>query len=276
MTKTPQSPDTPESWGAASRGYAEKVAPPLMRPFADELLARLDIKQDSTVLEVGAGSGVLTEVLFPGVESVLATDFSPGMIRVLRERLTALGAKNVRCDVMDGQALALADSTFDAAACSFALMLFPDRHRGFAELCRVVRPNGRVAISGWAGPDKFEAFGLFLAAVRAAFPEMPPPPSPPPVFSLADPTEFAAEMTSAGFLDVEVDYVARDLEITDFETLWIMLTAGAPPVQVLIDRIGPSGKDRLRDKLYEIVEARFGGGPITITNVATLGSGSAS
>lgn len=270
------SPDTPESWGAASRGYAENVAPLLMRPFAEELVARLDIDENSTVLEVGAGSGALTEVLFPRVKSVFATDFSPEMIEVLRERLMAVGATSVQCDVMDGQALTLGDSSFDAAACSFALMLFPDRHKGFAELCRVVRPNGRVAISGWAGPDKFEAFGLFLAALRAAFPETPPPPSPPPVFSLADPTEFTAEMEAAGFRDVEVDYVAREVEVPDFETMWITLTAGAPPLQVLFDRIGSSGKDRLRDHLHEIIEERFGGGPIKVTNVATLGSGSAS
>lgn len=270
------SPDTPESWGAASRGYAERVAPLLMRPFADELVARLEVNQNSTVLEVGAGSGALTEVLFPRVKSVFATDFSPEMVRVLRERLMALGATNVHCDAMDGQALALGDSSYDAAVCSFALMLFPDRHKGFTELCRVVRPNGRVAISGWAGPDKFEAFGLFLAALGAAFPEIPPPPSPQPVFSLADPTEFASEMEAAGFLEVEVDYVARDMEVPDFETMWIMLTAGAPPVQVLFDRIGSSGKDRLRDQLHEMIEERFGSGPIRITNVATLGSGSAS
>ncbi len=155
-------------------------------------------------------------------------------------------------------------------------MLFPERHSGFTELCRVVRPNGRVAVSGWAGPDRSEAFGLFLAAVRAAFPDMPPPPSPPPVFSLADPAGFAAEMEAAGFREVEVDYVSRDLEVPDFETMWTMLTAGAPPVKVLFDRIGPSGKERLRDQLRGIVEDRYGGGPLRVKNVATLGLGFAS
>ncbi len=105
MTNPANSPDTPESWGAASRGYAEKLAPFMMRPFAHELIARLDIDESSTVLEVGAGSGALTEVLFPRVKSVLATDFAPEMVRVLREHLEALGATNVQCDVMDGQAL---------------------------------------------------------------------------------------------------------------------------------------------------------------------------
>jgi len=275
MTEIPQTPDTPESWGAASRGYAEKVAPLLMRAFAEPLLDRLDLDGAAEVLEVGAGSGILTEVLFPRAGSVLATDFAPQMIEVLRERLEAAGADNVRCQVMDGQALPLEDSSFDAAACSFALMLFPDRSRGFAELCRVVRPGGRVAVSGWAGPDKFEAFGLFLAALQQAFPDMPAPPSPPPVFSLSDPADFKSQMEVAGFRDVEVEYVARDMEVSDFDEMWGMLTVGAPPVQVLFDRVGPAGRERLCDKLREIVERRFGSGPIKLTNVATLGCGCA-
>lgn len=276
MTQTQPSPDTPESWGAASRGYADKVAPFLMSAFALAHIERLDVGAEIEALEVGAGSGALTEVLSERVKSLLATDFAPAMIEVLRERLHAAGTANVRCEVMDGQALELPDASFDAAACSFALMLFPDRAKGFAELNRVLRPGGRAVVSGWAGPDKFEALGLFLSAMQAAFPDMPPPPSPPPVFSLADPDKFQAEMEASGFQEVEIELEARDLQVADFDTMWSMLTAGAPPVQVLIDRVGPSGKDLLRGKLHEIVEERFGGGPITLTNVATFGSGIAS
>ena len=265
--------DTPENWGAASRGYAEDVAPVLMRAFTAPLVEQLAVDRSAEVLEVGAGSGVLTEALFPRVKSVMATDFAPKMVDVLRERLQAAGAANVQCDVMDGQALAFPDASFDAAASSFALMFFPDRIKGFAELCRVVRPGGRVAVTGWAGPDRFESFALFLAAVKTAFPEMPAPPSPPPVFSLADPEVFASEMEAAGFRDVRVEFVARELVLSDFEGLWRMMTAGAPPVQALLDRVGPAGKDRLRESLHALVKERFPGGTIRVTNVATLGVG---
>ena len=71
MNNISQSPHTPEAWGAASRGYAEKIAPFLMRPFSDELVVRLNVNEYTTVLEVGADSGALTEALFPRVKSVL-------------------------------------------------------------------------------------------------------------------------------------------------------------------------------------------------------------
>lgn len=272
--KTPQTPDTPENWSAASRGYAEKVAPRLMQAFAEEHIERLGLGSDAEVLEVGAGSGALTEALARRVHSVLATDFAPGMIDILRERLRSAGVTNVRCEIMDGQALDLQDGSFDGAASSFALMLFPDRAKGFAELRRVLRSGGRAAVSGWAGPDKFEAFGLFLDGLHAAFPDLPPPPSPPPVFSLADPAGFMAEMEAAGFSKVEVDFASHELEVADFDELWALLTAGAPPVEVLLKRIGPEGRDRLQGSLAAIVEDRYGSGPICLTNVATLGTGS--
>ena len=275
MTENVPTADSPESWGAASRGYAEKVAPLLMQAFADTFVERLGADSDAEVLEVGAGSGALTEALARRVKSVLATDFAPQMIEVLQERMQAVGATNVRCEVMDGQALALDDKSFDAAACSFALMLFPDRAQGFSELCRVLRPGGRALISTWAGPDKFEAFGLFLAAMDVAFPDMPPPPSPLPVFSLADPTDFRAQMEAGGFHDVAVEFASQELEVQTFDELWAMFTVGAPAVQVLFDRVGARGERRLRDALREIVEERFGTGPITTTNVATVAVGSA-
>lgn len=273
VMSTPPTPDTPETWSAASRGYAERVAPLMMETFADEFVDRLDVDATTEALEVAAGSGALTQALAKRVKSLLATDFAPDMVELLRERVRGTGAENVDCEVMDGQALALDDDSFDRAACSFALMLFPDRARGFAELRRVLRPGGRAMVSGWAGPDKFEAFGLFLDAMRAAFPHMPPPPTPPPVFSLSDLTDFKAQMEASGFKDVEVDFVSRDLEVTGVDQIWGMLTSGAPPVRMLLERVGSQGESKLRDTLAKIIEQRFGSGPFRLSNVATVGCG---
>ena len=271
--KSVPTPDTPENWDAASGGYAKKIAPAMMQAYAEELVERLDVAASTQALEVGAGSGALTEMLSGRVKSLLATDFSPKMVELLRDRMRAVGADNVTCAVMDGQALDLDDNSFDRAASSFALMLFPDRAAGFSELRRVLRPGGRAVVSAWAGPDQFEALGLFLEGMRDAFPDMPPPPAPPPVFSLANPADFKAQMEGGGFSDVEVDFVQRTLEIPTFDDMWAMLTIGAPPVQILFDRIGPDGRDQLRAGVAGIVEQRFGSGPIKLTNTATVGQG---
>ncbi len=271
MTSGPN-PHNSERWSAASRGYAEHVAP-LLEPFAEEFVDRLDVDADTAALEVGAGSGALTETLARRVGSVLATDFAPGMVELLIARMESVGATNVECRVMDGQALQLDDASFDRAVSSFAVMLFPDRAKAFSELHRILRPGGRALVSGWAGPDKFEGFGLFLEGLEAAFPDMPPPADPPAILSLADPAGFKTEMEAAGFDDVQVDFVTREVEMSDFDELWATLTSGAPPIQVLMDRIGSSGEQRLRETLRDIVERRFGDGPIRQVNTATVGMG---
>ena len=169
----------------------------------------------------------------------------------------------------------IGDDKMDRAACSFGLMLFPDRHKGFKELNRVLRPGGKTVVSAWAGPEKFDGISILLEAIQQAFPDLPKPTSTPPVFSLSDSDSFKAQMEAAGFRHVEVDYVAKDLTVNNFDEMWGMFTVGAPPIKVLFEKVGSEGKDKIHDVLAEIVEKRYGSGPITISNTATLGVGTA-
>ena len=265
--------DTPENWDAASQGYAEKVAPFLMESFAQAHIDRLNLNGTEEAIELAAGSGALTAQLAKNVRSLLATDYSPKMIEQARRKISNAGITNVEFEVMDGQALDVDDATYDRAACSFGLMLFPDRHKGFLELYRILRPGGRAVVSGWAGPDRFEAFGLFMEAIQKAIPDFPKAQTPPPVLSLADPDSFRIQMEEAGFKEVEVDFVTRESVFDDFTGVWAMLTTGAPPIQMIFDKVGADGKDRIHDALANIIEKRFGSGPVSLSNVATIGSG---
>ena len=131
--------DTPENWDYASDGYAEKIAPVMMETFAEEFIDHLDVHKDTRALEVAAGSGALTETYASRVGSLLVTDFSPKMLSYNQRRMQSGGYTNVSHALMDGQALDLEDNNFDRAASSFGVMLFPDRHKGFCELRRVVK-----------------------------------------------------------------------------------------------------------------------------------------
>jgi len=265
--------DTPGNWDIASQGYASNIAPYMMEPFAAEIIHRLDVDHQANVLEVAAGSGALTLALSKRVKSLLATDFSPKMLEILGERISDAGIENTELELMDGQALEIDNASFDRAACSFGIMLFPERHKGFSELVRVLRPQGKAVVCAWAGPDKFEAFGLFMEGIQKAFPDFPKPEKPLPVFSLSDPVSFKEQMEAAGFMNVEVEFVAKTLVIESFDTLWGMLTIGAPPVKILFDQVGDEGIVRIREAMFEIIDKRYGSEPISLTNVATMGYG---
>jgi ABC-2 type transport system ATP-binding protein len=95
------------------------------------------------VVEFGCGSGFFTESLARNATSVLATDFSPGMLARAEERCRA---SNVTFQIEDCQSSTLEDEVFDAAFLSLVLQ-FADHERTIAEMQRVLKPGGRLLIA---------------------------------------------------------------------------------------------------------------------------------
>jgi phosphatidylethanolamine/phosphatidyl-N-methylethanolamine N-methyltransferase len=95
------------------------------------------------LLIVGVGTGADLPCLPDGLE-VLATDLTPAMLEQARAR--ARPGLRVDFRVMDGMALELPDDSFDAALLHMVLEVIPDPARCLAEVARVLRPGGRVAV----------------------------------------------------------------------------------------------------------------------------------
>ena len=112
-----------------------------MRPYAIttlDLVGLTHCTDQVRLLDVAAGTGVVAlEAARRGAE-VLATDFAPGMVEVMRRRFAAEGL-DARAEVMDGQALSLHDQSFDMGTSTFGLMFFSDPLAGLRELRRVLR-----------------------------------------------------------------------------------------------------------------------------------------
>lgn len=113
------------------------------------------------LLIVGVGTGADLPHLPDGVE-VLATDLTPAMLEKARER--ARPGLAVEFRVMDGMALELPDDSFDTAILHMVLEVIPDPVRCLAEVARVLRPGGRVAVF-----DKFLPDGARPGLARRAF-----------------------------------------------------------------------------------------------------------
>ena len=267
-----QSPHTPENWSAAAADYDESVTD-FTGLYTADLLQRLEPTPSCRILEVAAGPGNVTEQLAKRCAKVLATDYAPGMIERLRSRMERAGITNVECAVMNGQDLDVEDDSFTRAVSSFGVMLFDDRAAGFSELHRALEPGGIAVVSGWSGPEKMDTFGLFGAAVQKALPDLPQPEKPPAIFSLADRGRFAAEMEAAGFGEVQVDAVTHVLEIPTKEEFWELMHGSAPPAKALFAAIGEDDVERVRDALFALVDARFGGRHLELHHEATIGRG---
>jgi ubiquinone/menaquinone biosynthesis C-methylase UbiE len=196
--------ENPDHWDTAAQHY-EKTAHPFTARFAEASLARIPLGPGSRVLDVAAGTGALALLAAQTGAEVLATDFSPGMVA----RIAAAAVPNIQARVMDGQALALDDASFDAVFSIFGVIMFPDWRKGLAEMARVTRPDGYGVVATWQ--DKGAATFLLLGQIRRKlFPEREGMVMPEAVKALSDPVDFTNALVAAGYRTPQIEPVTYD------------------------------------------------------------------
>ena len=154
--------------------YDTYLVPLIFEPYAVDLANRLRARPVSRVLELAAGTGVVTRALsstLPGEVSLVATDLNPAML----ERAAAVGtARAVEWRQADAMQLPFPDGAFDAVVCQFGVMFFPDKARAFAETRRVLRPGGVFLFNTWDLIAENEFADTVTAALEPLFPVDPP------------------------------------------------------------------------------------------------------
>ncbi len=179
--------------------YDTYLVPLIFEPYAVDLANRLRARPVSRVLELAAGTGVVTRALsstLPGNVSLVATDLNPAML----ERAAAVGTTGpVEWRQADAMQLPFPDGAFDAVVCQFGAMFFPDKARAFAEARRVLGPGGVFLFNVWDRLEDNEFTDAVIAALAPLFP--------------ADPPRFLAR-TPHGYFDTGV--LARDLAAGGF------------------------------------------------------------
>jgi trans-aconitate 2-methyltransferase len=187
----PQAVPTPHDWDGATY---DRVAHPMTR-WGSNVLDRLPLRGDETVLDAGCGSGRVTEQLaerLPGGH-VIALDASPSMVDAARDRLSRFGDRVAYAVADLGRDLPLEAASVDAILSTATFHWVADHDALFRNLARVVRPGGGlVAQCGGAGN---------IGRVRAVLPEAgdgwPGP------WTFATPDETRARLEAAGFTDIE-------------------------------------------------------------------------
>ena len=172
-------------------------------------------------LDVASGSGALSIPAARLGAQVLATDQSPVMLELLKQRASK-EELNIETRVMDGHALELDDNSFDMAGSQFGVMVFPDMPKGISEMARVVRLGGRVLMIAYGDPHKIEFFSFFVNAIQAVRPDFAGPPmDPPPLpFQLRDPERLHKELAAAGLKDIMVKTITESTEFRTGKELW--------------------------------------------------------
>lgn len=127
-------------------------------PFAaDRLAQRLAPRPEDRVLDVATGTGAVAVALAQRLRGgrVMAVDISERMLDRAYANVRRMALHNVDLHPMDAAALEFRDGYFDAVTCSFGLFLLPDMPAALREWRRVLRPGGRLLLTGFAA-DAFQ------------------------------------------------------------------------------------------------------------------------
>jgi len=269
------SPDQiPEKWSAIASDY-EQAFEGLSSQFAADALRLLNVKPGERVLDVAAGTGAFSLLAARAGAEVLATDFAPGMVTRLRERVAAAGLASVTAEVMDGQALSVPDASFDASASILGVIFFPDIPKGLAELRRVLRPGGRSAIVCWGDIKNMQMMTLVVQSIQKVVPGFQPPPGPPVWARLAGPDALRDHMQKAGFKDVATTLSTRSLRIASPDKFWSDFTSSAPPLAYLFKQLGAERTAEVGRMYMEALVANSADGTPILSAEACIGIGRA-
>jgi SAM-dependent methyltransferase len=157
--------------GSMPEAYERWLGPTVFQPFAADLARRVAARKPRRVLELAAGTGVLTRELLDSVAGaeVTATDLNEAMVEYGPG--LAPGADWRQADALQ---LPFDDGQFDAVVCQFGVMFFPDRPAAFGEARRMLAPGGAFLFNTWDTVDTHEFAVALMAGLEEAFPNDPP------------------------------------------------------------------------------------------------------
>lgn len=255
-------------WDLHVAGY-ERVFEPLTDIFAARALHILGPLPGLALLDVGAGAGGAALMAARQGARVTAVDASPAMAARIAARASQAGLA-VAAAVGDGMALNLPDRSFDRALSSFGVVLFPDPARGMAELHRVLRPGGRVAVVTWTQPHRYE-LAARLRAATVAVRGAPPSGELPAQLRFIEPDRLSALLSGAGFGGVRVETMEAMLHAPSTHALAASL-GFAPGMAAALDALG-GDREAVLDAFTAQLRADGYAGRVSLGAVAHLAVG---
>jgi ubiquinone/menaquinone biosynthesis C-methylase UbiE len=136
--------------GSIPSFYDQGLGPIFFAEFADDIARRVAVSAPTRVLEIAAGTGIVTRRLrdlLPPEAQLTATDLNPPMLEVARGKFRS--DEMVEFQAVDATALPFPDASFDAVVCQFGIMFFPNKDKGHREAHRMLASGGRYLFSVW-------------------------------------------------------------------------------------------------------------------------------
>lgn len=243
--------------------FYDRYIGPTFAPWAADIVRRLNGFSSGSLLEVAAGTGMVTEALaraLPAGVAITATDLNHGMIDYGARKP---GMGRVAWRQADAMALPFADACFNAVVCQFGVMFFPDRVRAYAEARRVLRPGGRSIFNVWDSLEHNQWVRIAEKTVARLFPGAPTGFLGRVPFAYHDPNRIRNDLRAAGFQTCKIEPVAATFRATARD-LAIGVCQGTP-LRAEIEAADPNALGRATDAVAAALAVVFGDGPAVVS-----------
>ncbi|WP_327177209.1 class I SAM-dependent methyltransferase [Streptomyces sp. NBC_01335] len=237
-------------WAGLADAYAASFARLCARTVPD-LLDAAGVGGGARVLDVGTGTGAVAVAACARGAVVTAVDAEPDMVKSATE---AAPAADVHVALLPE--LPFADGEFDAVAANFVLNHVGRPRKALAELRRVTRPGGRIAVTIWGADAGIgqRLLGRAVAAAGALRPPEVPPLAPEEAFEQT-PEGLAALLAGAGLTDVSCTPLAWDHRAT-VEEWWSGAATGVAAIGRIVTAQTPATVAEIK-RHYEALSAEF-------------------
>jgi ubiquinone/menaquinone biosynthesis C-methylase UbiE len=232
-------------YGAAADHYS-RTALSFWDRFGAATVSRLALPAGGNVLDLccGAGASAIPAAQDVGPAGhVLGVDVAEPLLQLARARAAANGLANIEFRCTDATGTGLPAARFDAVVCVFGIFFVTDMTAFTAEMWRLVRPGGVLAVTTW-GPDLFEpANTAFWDSVAVIEPSLVRAFS--PWDQITAPLALADLLTAAGVANPVAEPLAAEHQLDNPESFWdVVLGSG---YRATTDALIADKRERLRE-----------------------------
>jgi ubiquinone/menaquinone biosynthesis C-methylase UbiE len=248
-----------DRWERSAEGWRQRADDirDFGRPVSDWIIEEIDLRPGQRILELAAGPGdtgfLAAHRIAPG-GTLICSDGSEAMLKIARDRASALGLDNVEFLALQLEWIDLETASVHAAFCRWALMLLVDPAAALQEIRRVLRPGGRFATAVWDAPEHNPWATIPMRALIELGHAERPDPEAPGMFTLADPGRLRELMESAGFVDISLDTVKIErpqLSLDEYLAEQLDLSVGFKETR---QRLNDEQWDEVRKLITELAE----------------------
>jgi SAM-dependent methyltransferase len=243
--------------GSMPEFYDRFLVPFQFEPFAQDLAERVCHMTAGELLEIAAGTGVVTRALaraLPAAVRITASDLNPAMLDHAKSHP---GLERVSWQEADVMALPFGDAIFDCVLCQFGVMFFPDKEAGFREVRRVLQPGGQFLFNVWG--ERKGSTSLLAQEVAGEMLGCDPAILAAPVY--IDIPTVSAALASAGFASIGAEDVIKRIRAPSARAAAVAACHGGI-LRAGIDRLDPGRLDEITDAVAAAFTDRFGEGPV--------------